>query len=136
MAKLQKTLKVEIGAPGRGKNKRRLPITSPKKGIDANTVCALLVNAQLDVHLECDPNAATDVDGQETMDHAASDIYPIDGTVDVKRVNVGPDDFRFALIFSVDTDPAKLDAMAFQPGTLKCRRIGDASSEEAEADSV
>lgn len=125
------TRKIEGAAFGpRGMEKNGYAITATVPIFDESEAAELLVGAQLKVTAT---NKTGDAEGQEVMDYGPPPDEPLEAIVDVKKIDLYPDEIHFRMKFGREVDGALLDKFAYRTHTLRFERLGDASH-EAEGD--
>ena len=107
------------------KERRSIGIKLKRSALTPAQACKVLLRGQLEVKIEVDPNAGSDVGGQQTFD--PKDTWLLEMTVESASVRFDVD--SIATTFSLPKDAiedGELDKFAFGTGSIRLTRSGDA----------
>lgn len=107
------------------KKRRNLGVEMGRDELDLDAAVALLVNAQLDCTISCDPNDDEDDENQGKFD--PDDVKELAFTADVGNLTITPDVYAFTLAVPLDLHADDVEKFRYRKGKLVATKTGQAS---------
>jgi len=127
--KTTKDFPCKFGAANINGSKATIRLSVDRSAITLEDTAELLCGSQLAVALSCDPNADSDVEGQQRM--GGMDLA-LEAVATVPGFHANPERFTATLQFVSDSiDTGLLGRFSKQAGQITCERTGDAKPESA-----
>lgn len=131
--KLKKTLTVTLTGMGDPAKGFKIGVARCDRAqIAFDDLDALITDAQLEITLKYDPNAAKDADGQKLMDSAAPGLGPWTGIGTCSGGRWRGEYYSFGLVFFVDIDTGLLLQYAHKTCKMTLVRLGDRAVESGD----
>lgn len=108
------------------KKRRNLGVEMSRDELDVRQAVSMLVNAQLQCTIACDPNDDEDADGQEKFG-GDEDVAELAFTADVGNLTILPDTYSFTLALPLTLHADDVEKFRYRKGKLICTRTGTAA---------